>query len=241
MNQNYGLYKGATRMQKLYHGEDKIYHVYKGDELVWRDRAYEKGQTVFESAAGKEQQIFFDAGVYDIYCIGGGGAAGMRGVYDDRGYGWGGGSGGGFIGRITISEGTRKVVVGSANNNAKPQGGNTNTLNPDDMTTHDSYIEGVLRCGGGGAGSTSGVGAAGAAPVFDIQPISSTLNRAGNAGSYNSGGKGSAPAAYCAGGASIYENYGTGQGCYTSEYSARRSWVDGTAGYMKIVYVEDIE
>ena len=67
--------RGTIRMQKLYHGADKIYHVYKGDELVWRDRAYEKGQTVFESAAGKEQQIFFDAGVYDIYCIGGGGPA----------------------------------------------------------------------------------------------------------------------------------------------------------------------
>ena len=175
-------------------------------------------------------------GDYEVVCVGAGGPAAMRGVYDDKGYGWGGGSGGAFKGVFTLAAGSYTVVVGSANNNTTAQSGNTQTLNPSDTTTHDSSIDGVVVCGGGGAGhyNTNYVGAAGAAPVLSLVPVSTVLSTAGNAGSYNSGGKGSAAAAVCAGGTSVYLNYGRGQGCRTSEYAANRSWINGTNGYVRI-------
>lgn len=192
--------------------------------------------TVFESSTAGDYTISLGAGRYEITCVGGGGAAAMRGVYDDKGYGWGGGSGGAYKGIFNLAAGSYNVIVGAANNNTKAQSGNTQTLNPSDTTTHDSSISGVLTCGGGGAAhyNTSYVGAAGAAPVFYIMPESTTLNSAGRAGSYNSGGKGSAAAATCAGGASVYLDYGKGQGCKTSEYAAKRSWINGTNGYVRI-------
>lgn len=237
------LYAENDLIYHVFNESDKIYHIYKGNKEVWRDKQYNKNEVVFESSTGTSTSVYLDTGKYHIICVGGGGAAAMRGVYDDKGYGWGGGSGGAFDGIISITtSGNYDVVVGSANNNTKPQGGNTNTLNPDDMTTHDSYIDGVVVCGGGGSGhyNTNYVGAAGAAPIFTIVPDSYTVNTAGNAGSYNSGGKGSAAAATCAGGDSVYNGYGKGQGCKTSEYASRRSWINGTNGYVKIVYLEDL-
>lgn len=194
-------------------------------------------ETIFESSTGGSYTVNLEAtGNYEITCVGGGGAAAMRGVYDDKGYGWGGGSGGAFKGIFELNAGSYTVVVGSANNNTTAQSGNTQTLNPTDTTTHDSYVQGVVTCGGGGSGhyNTNYVGAAGAAPVFSIMPESTTINSAGNAGLYNSGGKGSAAAATCAGGASVYLEYGRGQGCRTSEYASKRSWINGTNGYVRI-------
>ena len=194
-------------------------------------------ETIFESSTGGTYSVNIPTqGRYEITCVGGGGAAAMRGVYDDKGYGWGGGSGGAFKGIFELNAGSYTVVVGSANNNTTAQSGNTQTLNPTDTTTHDSYVQGVVTCGGGGSGhyNTSYVGEAGAAPVFSIMPESTTINSAGNAGFYNSGGKGSAAAAVCAGGASVYLDYGRGQGCRTSEYASKRSWINGTNGYVRI-------
>lgn len=240
----YTCYSGSDEIKRIYHENTKVYHIYKGAQRVWRDRKFDKEQIIFESSSATTTSIDLDNGIYDIVCVGGGGAAAMRGVYDDRGYGWGGGSGGAFVGRVSLPAGTYTITVGSANNNTKPQGGNTNTLNPDDMTTHDSSISDVVICGGGGSGhySPNYVGAAGAAPIIDDSIIiSTTLNSAGNAGNYNSGGKGSAAPAVCAGGASVYNDYGRGQGCRTSEYAFNRSWINGSNGYVKIVYVEDNE
>lgn len=193
--------------------------------------------TLFESAIGGtyDVEIPEDSKVR-ITMVGGGGAAAMRGVYDDKGYGWGGGSGGAFIGAFELPKGTYSVTVGSANNNTKAQSGNTQTLNPSDTTTHDSFVEGVVRIGGGGSGhyNSNYVGAGGASATFEIEPLSITMNKEGNAGKYNSGGKGSAGAATCAGGVSVYGGYGTGQGCRTSEYAGKRSWINGSAGYVKI-------
>lgn len=191
--------------------------------------------TYFESAVGGDYSVTLNKdSLVRITCIGGGGAAAMKGVYDDRGYGWTGGSGGGFIGTFQLSKGTYGITVGSANNNTKGQGGNTNTMNPSDTSTHDSYITGIVRVGGGGAGTTSGVGAAGKAATLDIEPLSIELNTAGNAGAYGSGGKGSGANWTHNGAASVYKGYGKGQGCSTSEYASRRYWIAGTAGYIKI-------
>lgn len=235
------LYIGSTLVHHIYNEDDKIYHIYKGSQEIWRDRRFNKGETVFEKQIGGTYTVELDSGLYDVICVGGGGAAAMLGRYDDKGYGRGGGSGGAFIGRFSIPHGIYNVVVGTANNNATPQTSNTQKSNPTDTTTHDSYIEGIVRAGGGGSASIdpNWNGAAGAASVLSLTPVSTTLNTAGNEGVYNTGGKGSSPAAVCAGGASVYNDFGRGQGCKTSEYANRRSWIDGTSGYVKIVYVED--
>jgi len=233
MNPNYELYKGSTQMQKLYHGEDKIYHVYKGEDLVWRDRAYDKGETVYESAvAGTTNLNILDDGVYEVYCIGAGGRAVATPVYDDIGYLATGGSGGGFIGKFELTAGTYALQVGSA-----AAGGSRN-----------SYITGVVTSGGGGDGiARLTAGAAGAAPVLSLTPTETTLNTAGNAGVAGTGGKGSSiPPITRLGGASVYETYGRGGGGQASEY-AGSCWTNDRGdyipqdGYIKIVYVEDSE
>ena len=178
-------------------------------------------------------------GEYRFVLVGGGGAAGMRGAYDDRGYGWGGGSGAGFIGTFDLEESDYTINVGTANNNTLPHTSDNQTRNPTDTTTHDTYIDGVVRVGGGSSGTTSGVGAGGEQAIFTIQPTSITMNVAGNAGKYNSGGKGSSnPPKTCAGGASVYEGYGTGQGCIVSEYARDRRWINGTGGFAEITLPE---
>ena len=207
--------------------------------LLQSSNVYEINEVVFEStAAGTYNIEIKSTGIYEIICIGGGGPAAMRGRYDDRGYGWSGGSGAGFIGTFRLSAGIYEAEVGSANNNTKAQGGNTNTLNPTDLTAHDSYITGILTVGGGGYGyyNPSHVGAGGAAPILELTPIETTLNVPGNAGRYGSGGKGSGANATMQGGDPVYEQYGKGQGCSTSEYAARRYWINGNDGYIKVTY-----
>lgn len=245
----YTCYNGSTETNKIYVEQDKTYKVYKvfkEGNLVWRERKYDKNQIIFDSSTAGTFSIYLDNGIYDVICVGGGGAAAMRGVYDDKGYGWGGGSGGGFVGRLSITnKGTYTVVVGSANNNTKSQSSDTQISNPSDTSTHDSYISGIIRCGGGGSGhyNSSYVGAAGSAPVIDssVTLISSSVNRAGNAGSSKSGGNGSDSAVTASGGASVYGGYGKGQGCKVHEYARRRSWINGTNGYIRIIYIEDNE
>jgi hypothetical protein len=215
----------------------KINFIYKGSTLVY-NKNYESS-TIFESSTGGTYSVQIPAtGVYEITVVGGGGAAAMRGVYDDKGYGWSGGSGGAFVGSILIPKGTYTVTVGKANNNTTAQSGNSQTLNPTDTGTYGSSIAGVVSVGGGGSGhyNSSYVGAAGAAPTFTIQPLASVVNQAGNAGASGSGGKGSAAAAVINGGGSVWGGYGKGQGCATSEYASKRYWINGTSGYVKIVY-----
>ena len=212
-----------------YETKNKYYVIAKG--------AIQKYEKLLDTAtAGTYEITVSEESIAKVICVGAGGAAAMRGVYDDKGYGWSGGSGGAFEGTFQLPAGTYKVVVGSANNNTTAQSGNTQTLNPTDTSTHDSYIEGVVRCGGGGSGhySSNYVGAAGAAPSFTIQPLTTTLSTAGKAGNSGSGGVGSDSAVVVNGGASVYNGYGKGQGCGVSEYAAKRYWINGTGGYVKI-------
>lgn len=224
---------------KVVEGDKDNYAFYE-DRLLSYSPILKTGKQftpLFESATGGTYEVTIpeDTNVR-VTMVGGGGAAAIRGVYDDKGYGWSGGSGGAFIGTFALPKGTYSVTVGSANNNTKGQGGNSATLNPTDLTTHDSYIDGVVRVGGGGSGhyNSSYVGAAGAAATFDIEPLSITMNKAGNAGTSGSGGKGSAAAKTVSGGASVWGGYGKGQGCKTSEYASKRGWINGTGGYVRI-------
>lgn len=202
---------------------------------------YHDDQTLFETSVADNYSLrIYEDVVAEVTIVGGGGAAAIRGQYDDKGYGWSGGSGGAFIGTFNLPAGDYNIVVGKANNNTKGQGGNTNTLNPADMTKYGSMIEGVVEVGGGGSGhySPSYVGEAGASATLHLIPLSIKLNSTGNVGVYGYGGKGSSwPPAHCNGGASVYEGYGQGQGCVTSEYAGARYWKNGTAGYVKIVIV----
>ncbi len=212
------------------------------NKLLPRIEPYDKAQTIFETSIANTYNLNIEvSGVYEVTLVGGGGAAAMKGVYDDRGYGWSGGSGGAFSGTFALNAGTYEVVVASANNNTAGQGGNTNTMNPSDTSTHDSIIAGVLSVGGGGSGTTSGVGAAGASATFTLEPLKTSLNTSGNAGAYGSGGKGSGANWTHNGGASVYEGYGKGQGCSTSEYANRRYWIAGTGGYIKVVYLRQVK
>lgn len=215
---------------------------YAGEILVFNNIETEEDEentVIFESSEPNTYMLNInESGLYEVTMVGGGGAAAIKSVYDDKGYGWSGGSGGAMSGTFIIPKGNYEVVVGSANNNTKAQGSNIATLNPDDTTTHDTYITGVARVGGGGSGTTSGAGVAGASATYEIEPMKTTLNTIGNAGVYGSGGKGSSiPPKTCAGGDSVYEGHGKGQGCVTSEYASSRKWIDGTNGYVKIVKI----
>ena len=68
------------------------------------------------------------------------------------------------------------------------------------------------------------------------QILTTEFNLTGNAGASGSGGKGSGANWTHQGGASVYNGYGKGQGCSTSEYASRRYWIAGTGGYAKIVF-----
>ena len=228
----YNAYQGNKKIYHIYSGSDKVYYVYKGDKLVWRDRHYDKGQTILEqSTAGNFDFNIIDDGIYEVYCIGAGGRAVYTAVYDDIGYLATGGSGGGFIGKFSLTAGTYNIQIGSA-----AAGGSRN-----------SFINNVVLSGGGGDGvQRLGAGAAGAAPVLSLTPISTTLNTAGNTGRSGTGGKGgSIPPITLLGGASVYQGYGRGGGGQASEYT-HSCWANDRGdyipqdGYIKIVYLEDV-
>lgn len=198
---------------------------------------YEENDVIFEtSIAGNYSINLYKDIQAKVYIVGAGGAAAMRGVYDDRGYGWGGGSGGGYIGVFNLKQGDYNIVVGKANNNTKVQSGNSQTSDTTDRNTYGSKISGVVEVGGGGAATiATGVGVGGDNATLHIVPVSTEMNTRGNPGTYGVGGKGSSGPGYYYGGASVYQDYGKGQGGTTGEYAGYRTWRNGTDGYVKIV------
>lgn len=204
-----------------------------------RHPRYTKGDVLFESS---EPQItaydILSNAIYEVEVVAGGGPAAMQGVYDDRGYLATGGSGSAFVGVFRIENGLRNITVGKTANNTTPQTSNTQTSNPTDTTKYGSIIEGVVETFGGGAAAVRTTpGAAGETPVLYKEAIETTLSSEGNPGTYGSGGVGSGANFTANGGASVYKGYGAGQGGSTSEYAARRYWINGTDGYVKITYM----
>lgn len=228
----YNAYQGNKKIHHIYSGSDKVYYVYKGNKLVWRDRHYDKGQTVFEQSVGGSYTLnILDKGIYRVTCIGAGGRAVYTAAYDDIGYLATAGSGAGFIGEVELTKGTYAIQVGSA-----AVGGARN-----------SYITGIVSVGGGGDGvARLSAGAGGSAPVLSVTATNITLNTAGNAGSAGTGGKGSSiPPITRLGGASVYETYGRGGGGQASEYW-QSCWTNDRGNYIpidglvKIEYLEDV-
>lgn len=234
------LIPGSTVEWSVSHPE---FETQSGSEVVYENIIksvsivkYVNGDVIFEtSIAGNYSINLYKDIKVKVYIVGGGGAAAMRGVYDDRGYGWGGGSGGGYIGVFELKQGDYNIVVGKANNTTTVQSGNSQTSDSTDRNTYGSKINGVVEVGGGAAATIDNVGVGGANATLHIVPISTEMNTKGNSGSYNSGGKGSSGAATYNGGASVYGGYGKGQGGTTGEYASYRTWKNGTAGYVKIV------
>ena len=184
----YNAYQGNTKIHHIFDGDDKVYYIYKGNRLVWRDRHYDKNQTIFEQAVGGDYTFtILDDGIYEITCVGAGGAAGFRSWYDHTGYLATGGSASAIVGNVALTHGVYNIHVGS----------NTRT-NGNDGSVGDlenSYIEGVVKAYAGGNGLANGsshsVGVGGALPTQILEFSDITLNAVGNNGVYGTGGKGS--------------------------------------------------
>lgn len=227
----YQCYKGNQKIKSIYFGSNKIKRIYKGSTIVWQADPYNPGTVLYESStAGSSQSVALEEGLYEVYCIaGGGGAAGtMSSVstgfsHFSKTYfrGCGGGSGSGFIGTIKINQGTYTITVGAGGGGA---------INGQAGSGGDTAIGSIVVAkGGGGAYQRSGtfsVGKGGAAPTINTSVISTTLNKAGSNGTQTTAtGGGSSQ-----GGAAVYSSYGAGGGGVYPIPGA------GTGGYVKIIY-----
>lgn len=231
MNPKFKAYKGSQEIDRIYRGGDKIYKIYRGSELVWRDRAYDKGQVVFKQAIGGDYTVnLLNDGVYKVTCVGAGGTAVYTAAYDDIGYLATGGSGGCFVGNMKLTKGTYSIHVGLNNG-----------------TNKDSSISGVVTAGGGGNGvARLTAGAGGSAPVLSLPTLSVEKNLAGNAGGSGRGGKGgSIPPVRIQRTISVYNNTRTGAGAggggQASEYISACYLEAPIAGLVIIEYVQDDE
>ena len=135
-----------------------------------------------------------------------------------------GGSGSGFDCVFMLTKGNYSVNVGNGGS------GNLSTRVPGKVSDGGNSRFGDSYAYGGGGGNCSAgpaltPGAAGSAPTLAYTVISSALNRAGNSGQTGTEGNFS-------GGASIYGSYGKGGDCLNNA-----SVVNGTAGYVKVVFL----
>lgn len=191
---------------------------------------YNDGQTIYESASGGASTTLNvkTSGRYQVICVaGGGGCSEYNYIKWNPHTHWAatGGSGSGFNCVFRLTKGNYAIQVGKGGagiyNESAPQGKVSNGGN---SRFGNSYAYG----GGGGdcsAGPKITAGAAGAKPKLSYTVISSTLNRAGNAGN-------TTKRENVSGGASIYGSYGKGGDAVTNS-----SKVKGTAGYVKVIFL----
>ena len=192
---------------------------------------YPEGLVKFESSTPGTYSVELTDGIYEITCVAGGSGGtglnqtiklGKQTIY--MGQAMGGGSGSGFSGTFTLTEGTYSITVGAGSGGA---------YNASIGAGGSSSVSGVVTCYGGGSHATNGVGAGGAAPTVSLEATNITLNTAGNAG-----GSATSTSRNCtaAGGASVYGGYGAG-GSATSATAASGS---GGPGYVKILAFQEI-
>lgn len=176
---------------------------------------YTPGQVLVNSDSGSVPSSInlLDDGVYELRLVGGGG-----GVNNYFGVATGG-SGGGFVGTVRLTKGTYSITWGK-------KGGNV-TSSTGRAGSGGSSVFGGASVGGGQGGATGYAGAGGAKPTMPYTIVSSSVNRAGNAGgTYNVGGG--------AGGASIYSGYGKGCG-----YTNVGGYSNATNGLVYLAFVSD--
>ena len=148
------LYKGDTKIGQIYKGNTKIGKVYKGNTLIWSSDPYDIDEIVFESStAGTYPVNIAGDGLYEVYCIAGGGGGRYYHILSSTKIGYGGGSGSGFIGIINLNKGNYPVIVGN--------GGATGNKSSAGKDGGDSNI-GSLITSKAGKGANRGGGTGGA-------------------------------------------------------------------------------
>lgn len=153
---------------------------------------YTPGQVLVNSDSGSVPSSInlLDDGIYTLRLVGGGGGVNTYfGVAT-------GGSGGGFVGTVRLTKGTYSITWGK-------KGANSDSMS--NAGSGGNSVFGGASAGGGGGGRVGYAGTAGAKPTMPYTVVSSSVNRAGNAGArYDIGGG--------AGASSIYGGYGKGCG-----------------------------
>lgn len=197
---------------------------------------YQSGELIFESSTPGTYEIeLLATGIYEVYCIGGG-AGSLRNNLSNSKYTFrqvsiAGGSGAGYIGRITLSEGVLSICVASGgigqsfSNNSLNYGVNTGAL-----AGGTSSIGTFVSVGGGKPGSTGrdqmNPSYGGEIPSVNVDEINTILRSGGNIGECQN-----RTTTSVSGGASVYENYGKGGDVIGI------SPQNGSAGYVKIIYL----
>ena len=224
-------YHSSNLIKRIYAGSNRIKRVYKGSTLVWNLHPYEPNTVIYESSTGgASTNLSLPEGLYQVICIGGGGGGcgrhpGISGSFKSAG----GGSGSGFNCIFNLPAGNYAVAVGSG---GASKTGATNGRDGGNSRFGTSYAYG----GGGGIyqGGTSPFigGAGGNAPTLTYTRTSTTLNTAGNSGSYDSGPYYAIGAA----GAAVYGNYGKG-GTSKVTTDDGDTLTDAKDGYVKVIYI----
>lgn len=252
----YTCYNGSTETNSLWAADQKVYRVYKGNQLVWREREYYSGQVIFEknTKGGRILDVLYD-GIYQITCVGCGGKAAVTSIYDDRGYIATGGSGAAFIGEVELTKKRYYIRIREDYSLV------TDNIIPNTGLPYQ-YV--IASPGGGNATALLTPGVGGDTPLQGSVFSNITLNSAGNSGTYGTGGKGSSiPPLFLDRTLSVYdptstqnetftslsEGYvytvnvhcgaGSGGGGQCSEYGRASFIVPPIPGYVKIVYLRD--
>ena len=178
---------------------------------------YQVDEVVYESStAGSTTFNLLDSGKYEVICIAGGGG-GKQYYMDGKIMNYGGGSGSGFDCVLQLTSGNYNIVVGAAGARNTSQSSTTQSGSGGNSQFGTSYAY------GGGGASWKAVGTKGSAPSVTYTIVSTTFNKAGNAGTSDIGST-------AAGGASVYDNTATGYG------AGGRSNQNGYVGYVKVIY-----
>lgn len=189
--------------------------------LMQIQETYDPETVLFESnTSGTYTLDIFGKGVYEIYCIGGGGGGATYGRPAASG-----GSGSGFIGEIKLPKGALTLTIGG--------GGNASTKFYAGSGGNSSIGDLVIAYGGGGAfayTSDARVGVGGSIPIVNTEIIGEpTLHKAGNNGS---GGSSLTDRYWNT--TSVYNGYGNGGSARSNPSSKNAN--PGSSGYIKIIY-----
>lgn len=238
------IYVGSQKIKDIYYGGVKIGKIYRGNTLVYTSLAFPIDTVIYESSTAVATTITLEEGIYEVYCIAGGsGGAAVGGTSTARAVAVGGASGSGFIGKVRINKGDYQIAVGAGGAGSSGayrytatsvKGGNSYIGKIVVTRAGEPSLEKLVEAYGGESSTTNGndiavAGNGGAVPSVNTSIIiSQTLNKAGNQGNI---------VRYWAtstAGASVYGSYGAG-GASTA-LNGGGTHVDGSSGYIKIVY-----